>query len=182
MTRKLYPPPLDRRRFLGLAGAAVLAPGSLLAAASKKKPAAAAAVSDGIPPARRRMIQMNGYPLDAETPLDALTTYLTPNDLFFVRHHWIPQYPSRKGWFLTLDGEVERPMRITLDDLRRMPRTTLPPLTTPTRKRPPLRPGRSRPRRKRPTCVCAHSTSSSSSSSLPARKAWRSIATRASAR
>ena len=71
------------------------------------------------------MIQMNGYPLDAETPLDALTTYLTPNDLFFVRHHWIPQYPSRKGWFLTLDGEVERPMRITLDDLRRMPRTTV---------------------------------------------------------
>ena len=125
MTRKLCPTSLDRRRFLGLAGAAVLAPGSLLAAATKKKPAAAAAVSDGIPPSRRRMIQMNGYPLDAETPLDALTTYLTPNDLFFVRHHWIPQYPSRKGWFLTLDGEVERPMRITLDDLRRMPRTTV---------------------------------------------------------
>ena len=68
---------------------------------------------------------MNGYPLDAETPLDALTTYFTPNDLFFVRHHWIPQYPSRKGWSLTLDGEIERPLRISLDDLRRMPRTSV---------------------------------------------------------
>jgi len=127
MTRKLCPPSLDRRRFLGLAGAAVLAPGSVLAVARKKKTAAKvpAAVSDGIAPARRRMIQMNGYPLDAETPLDALTTYLTPNDLFFVRHHWIPQYPSRKGWSLAVDGEVERALRISLEDLRRMPRTSV---------------------------------------------------------
>jgi hypothetical protein len=75
-------PSMDRRRFLALAGAAALAPGTLLAA------------GETVPASRRRMIQMNGYALDAETPLDALTTYLTSNDLFFVRHHWIPQYPS----------------------------------------------------------------------------------------
>jgi DMSO/TMAO reductase YedYZ molybdopterin-dependent catalytic subunit len=70
------------------------------------------------------MIQRNGYAIDAETPLDALTSYLTPNDLFFVRHHWNPQYAAHRGWVLVVDGEVERPLRLTADDLRRMPRTT----------------------------------------------------------
>jgi len=65
------------------------------------------------------MIQMNGYATDAETPLDALTTYITPNDLFFVRHHWNPAYQDTRRWALTVDGEVERPLRLTLADLRR---------------------------------------------------------------
>jgi sulfite oxidase len=103
---------LDRRRFLALAGAAALAPGALLAR-----------FSEGVPVGRRRMIQRNGYAVDAETPLDALTTYLTPNDLFFVRNHWNPQYTGHRGWTLTVDGDVERPLRLSAADLRRMPRT-----------------------------------------------------------
>jgi len=82
--------------------------------------AAAAAVPSG----RRRLIQMNGYPVDAETPLDQLTTYVTPNDLFFVRSHWNPTVPDRKTWALTVDGEVERPLRLTLADLARMPQAS----------------------------------------------------------
>ncbi|MCA1582588.1 MAG: sulfite oxidase [Acidobacteria bacterium] len=105
---------IDRRRFLALAGVAAVVPGAALAA-----------VTDSIPVARRRMLQRNGYAIDAETPLDALSTYLTPNDLFFVRHHWNPQYAGHKGWFLTIDGEVERPLRLTAQDLRRLPRTTV---------------------------------------------------------
>src|SRR5215467_7035513 len=90
---------LDRRRFLFLAGTAALLP------AASKVPAPAAS----IPNARRRMLQLNGYATDAETPLDALTTYITPNDLFFVRHHWNPSYQSLRGtWRLVIDGEVER--------------------------------------------------------------------------
>ncbi len=58
--------------------------------------AAGAAAASALPAPRRRLLQMNGYPIDAETPLDALTTYLTPNDLFFVRHHWNPVL-SRAG-------------------------------------------------------------------------------------
>src|SRR5579862_7036491 len=104
---------LDRRHFLGLAAAAALAPGKLLTVPP-----------DGVPAARRRMIQRNGYAIDAETPLDALTSYLTPNDLFFVRHHWNPQYASKRGWSLAVDGEVERPLRLTAEDLRRMPRAS----------------------------------------------------------
>ena len=106
---------LTRRAFLSAAGAVALVPSIGLAAT---------AAAPAIPVNRRRMIQMNGYAIDAETPLDALITYLTPNDLFFVRHHWNPMYPGAKTWALTVDGEVETPLQLTLADLKRMPKTT----------------------------------------------------------
>src|SRR5262245_60785955 len=70
--------------------------------------AAMAAVGATVPGpvVSKRLLQMNGYPIDAETPLDLLTTFLTPNDLFFVRHHWNPVFPDPKTWSLTVDGEV----------------------------------------------------------------------------
>ncbi|HWZ85986.1 MAG TPA: sulfite oxidase [Thermoanaerobaculia bacterium] len=88
--------------------------------------AAGAAVAAALPQAapRRRLLQMNGYPIDAETPLDLLTTYLTPNDLFFVRHHWNPVFPDSAAWTLTVDGEVERPLTLSLADLKKMPQAT----------------------------------------------------------
>ncbi|HEX7253679.1 MAG TPA: sulfite oxidase [Thermoanaerobaculia bacterium] len=104
---------MDRRTFLAAAGAAALFPSVALAASAP-----------AIPKDRRRMIQMNGYAIDAETPLDALITYITPNDLFFVRQHWIPMYPGAKTWSLTVDGEVEAPLQLTLAELKRMPKTT----------------------------------------------------------
>jgi DMSO/TMAO reductase YedYZ molybdopterin-dependent catalytic subunit len=106
---------LTRRSFLTAAGAAALVPSIALSAT---------AAAPAIPVNRRRMIQMNGYAIDAETPLDALITYLTPNDLFFVRHHWNPMYPGAKTWALTVDGEVETPLQLTLADLKRLPKTT----------------------------------------------------------
>ena len=102
---------LDRRRLLLLAGAAALLP-----AAARK----AASPSATIPASRRRMLQVNGYASDAETPLDALTTYITPNDMFFVRHHWNPAYQDATRWALTVDGDVDRPQRLTLADLKKM--------------------------------------------------------------
>lgn len=74
---------------------------------------------------RRRLLQMNGYPIDAETPLEALDTYITPNDLFFVRSHWNPTFPDPKTWKLEVDGEVDRPLALSLSDLRRMPQTSV---------------------------------------------------------
>src|SRR5215831_1629392 len=105
---------LTRRTFLAAAGAAAMVPSIALSAQA----------APPIPVNRRRMIQVNGYAIDAETPLDALITYLTPNDLFFVRHHWNPMYPGARTWTLTVDGEVETPLQLTLADLKRMPKTT----------------------------------------------------------
>lgn len=96
---------ITRRAFVRLAAALSLAP---------------SAIAAGVRNAR--MLQMNGYPGNAETPLDLLTDYLTPNDLFFVRSHWIPQMPDAKTWTLTVDGEVDRPLTLSMSDLRAMPR------------------------------------------------------------
>jgi len=103
---------MNRRSLLASAaatsGAALLAPlGRLLGAE--------------IPAERRRLLQVNGYAVDAETPLDVLTTYLTPNDLFFVRHHWVPQLPDKATWKLAIDGEVSHPLELTLADLKKLP-------------------------------------------------------------
>lgn len=96
---------ITRRAFVRLAAALSIAPSAL-----------AAGVRNA------RMLQMNGYPGNAETPLDLLTDYLTPNDLFFVRSHWIPQMPDAKTWTLAVDGEVDRPLTLSMSDLRAMPR------------------------------------------------------------
>jgi DMSO/TMAO reductase YedYZ molybdopterin-dependent catalytic subunit len=104
---------LTRRSFIGMALGAALAP------------AGAAASPVGAPPSRRRMLQVSGYHLCAEAPLDALTSYITPSDLFFVRHHWRETVPDPLTWTLTVDGEVARPLKLSLGELRRMPRTTI---------------------------------------------------------
>ena len=106
---------LDRRYLLGAAAAA---------AAASLAPARLFAAQPAIPVAKRRMLQLNGYAPDVETPLDALTTYLTPNDLFFVRHHWNPMYPDARRWTLTVDGEVEQPFSLSLAELKKMPRAS----------------------------------------------------------
>jgi sulfite oxidase len=100
---------IDRRAFLALAAGASLAPLAGLGAWQA-----------GSAPGRR-LIQMNSYALNAETPLDLLNTYLTPNDVFFIRHHWEPTKVDAATWTLAVDGEVARPLRLTLDDLKAMP-------------------------------------------------------------
>ena len=81
----------DRRAFLRLAALA---------------PFAASAFAE-----ESHLLQMNGYPLNAETPLESLTDYLTPNELFFVRSHWIPRMPDMKTWRLVVDGDVRTERR-----------------------------------------------------------------------
>jgi DMSO/TMAO reductase YedYZ molybdopterin-dependent catalytic subunit len=62
----------------------------------------------------------NARPLDAESPLAALRTFETPNDLFFVRsHHGVPTGISTP-WTLTIDGEVARPVTLRVEEIRRM--------------------------------------------------------------
>ena len=106
-------PGLTRRAFLGVAaGLAAL-------------PAVGVAGVEEVLRGRRRMLQVNGYAMCAETPLEALTTYLTPNDLFFVRNHWIPRMPDPKTWALRVDGEVGTPLELSLEELKAMPQTTV---------------------------------------------------------
>ncbi|HYC59722.1 MAG TPA: sulfite oxidase [Thermoanaerobaculia bacterium] len=75
-----------------------------------------------IAPFTSHLLQMNGYPLNVETPLESLTDYLTPNELFFVRSHWIARMPDPKTWKLVVDGDVRTPRKLSLAELKTMPR------------------------------------------------------------
>jgi sulfite oxidase len=94
--------PMHRRDFVKAALLASLAPGAFAA--------------------EKHMLQMGGYPLNAETPLELLTDYLTPNDLFFVRSHWIPRMPDARSWRLVIDGEVSKRLSLGWNDLQKLPR------------------------------------------------------------
>jgi len=66
-----------------------------------------------------RLVIQNARPLDAEAPIEALRTFETNNDLFFVRSH-LPLPEIATPWTLTIDGEVARPITLPLDEIRRM--------------------------------------------------------------
>jgi len=60
-------------------------------------------------------------PLVAETPEEKLDDATTPVSRFFVRNNGLlPEVPEApEGWSLTIDGEVERPLRLTVEELKR---------------------------------------------------------------
>jgi DMSO/TMAO reductase YedYZ molybdopterin-dependent catalytic subunit len=64
-------------------------------------------------------------PLVAETPARLLDDETTANDAFFVRNNGAVPAPVADAatWTLEIDGEVERPLRLTLDDLRSIGQT-----------------------------------------------------------
>jgi sulfite oxidase len=66
------------------------------------------------------LIIRNARPLDAESPIEALRTFETRNDLFFVRSHHLPPAESATPWTLTIGGDVTSPLTLSLDELRRM--------------------------------------------------------------
>lgn len=65
---------------------------------------------------------LNDRPINAETPAHLLDDLITPNARHFVRNNGlVPEMAVKmdpRGWKMTVDGEVERPLTITLDDLR----------------------------------------------------------------
>ncbi len=72
-----------------------------------------------------RLIVRSTRPEDLETPVSLLNAYLTPNDLFYVRHHAYAPTVNEKDWKLTIDGEVDKPFTLTLEELKKFPRATV---------------------------------------------------------
>lgn len=54
-----------------------------------------------------------------EAPVEALSTPVTPPELHFVRSHGV--VPDTTGWSLTVDGSVDTPLTLGLDDLAVLP-------------------------------------------------------------
>jgi len=71
------------------------------------------------------MIVRSPRPEDLEMPLDGFTDWITPIDRFFVRSHTYTPNVNLKEWSLKIDGTVERPLTLGMDDLKRLPRVEL---------------------------------------------------------
>jgi DMSO/TMAO reductase YedYZ molybdopterin-dependent catalytic subunit len=71
-----------------------------------------------------RLIVRSRTPQDVETPVNMLTNWITPNDLFFVRSHLPAPNVEAAKWALTVAGSIDRPLTLGLDDVRALPRVT----------------------------------------------------------
>jgi DMSO/TMAO reductase YedYZ molybdopterin-dependent catalytic subunit len=70
------------------------------------------------------LIVHSNRPVDRETPASRLTSWITPNERFFIRSHFYTPEVREAAWRLSVDGDVERPLQLTLADLKAMPATT----------------------------------------------------------
>jgi sulfite dehydrogenase len=75
-------------------------------------------------PDKRRLLQLADRPPNYETPVEAFTDTVTPNDRFFVRYHLagIPSAADMDGWTLSITGDaIDRPVRLKLSELLGLP-------------------------------------------------------------
>jgi DMSO/TMAO reductase YedYZ molybdopterin-dependent catalytic subunit len=65
-------------------------------------------------------------PPNLEFPFSSLDRFITPTERFFVRCHFPVPKIDPKAYRLRVEGAVERPLELTLDELRRLPSQTRP--------------------------------------------------------
>src|SRR3984893_10227267 len=66
------------------------------------------------------MIIRQKEPKNLEAPFDQIDSYLTPNELFYIRSHFpIPNLDS-DSYRLRIDGAVRRPLALSYEELRSM--------------------------------------------------------------
>jgi DMSO/TMAO reductase YedYZ molybdopterin-dependent catalytic subunit len=86
-----------------------------------------APLKQGAPVKDKKMRVMSAKPLNAETPIANLKSWITPNKVFFDRNQGA--IPSRKisldRWRLTIEGEVEHPAQFHFEQIYRMPKATV---------------------------------------------------------
>jgi DMSO/TMAO reductase YedYZ molybdopterin-dependent catalytic subunit len=72
-------------------------------------------------PGEDDMIVRSSRFVDLETPAEYFDTWLTPVPHFFVRNHMHePSELNAESWRLTVGGEVEKPLTLTLTDLKKL--------------------------------------------------------------
>jgi DMSO/TMAO reductase YedYZ molybdopterin-dependent catalytic subunit len=106
---------LSRRGFL-IATGAVLATTALRPPAEGQTPAPAPPV-----PGKEKLIVRSSRPLNLESRVADLTDYRTPESVFFVRNNYDTGPIDPAQWSLKIEGEVDNPVILRLDDLRKLP-------------------------------------------------------------
>ena len=73
-----------------------------------------------------KMIARSSRPADIEMPLDGFGEWITPVDRFFIRcHTYFPERANLSDWRLKVDGIVNQPLTLSMDDLKKLPRVEL---------------------------------------------------------
>lgn len=79
-------------------------------------------------PQKRPMIGLTSRPPQLETPLAIFNeNIVTPNDAFFVRYHLadVPLNIDSDKFSVDIKGKVDKPMKLSLADIRKMPAVEL---------------------------------------------------------
>ncbi len=74
----------------------------------------------------KNIVPVASEPLIGETPPSALDMWLTPNPHFYVRNHFAAPALRCEEWTLSVGGLVANSAELTLDDVKKLPRVTLP--------------------------------------------------------
>ena len=68
-----------------------------------------------------KLIARSARPVDFETPVELLDSFITPNEAFYVRGHMTAPAVDAQTWQLQLDGEVKTPRTLSVADVRALP-------------------------------------------------------------
>ena len=110
---------MTRRGFLIITGAAV-------SVALQPRRAATQQAAPPAPPVpgKERLIVRSPRPINLETGLADLTSYHTPEELFFVRNNYDAAPVDPALWTLKIESEIDNPVLLRLDDLKKLPMFT----------------------------------------------------------
>src|SRR4029079_9439613 len=133
----------DRRGFLSGSGLAAMSaavggaipfaatmPGGLMPAAFAQGSSGGAAAGGGSAapkgpqilsfPGKDKLVVLGDRPLVAETPAELLDDDTTPISKFYIRNNGQTPEPAKDAdtWKITIDGEVNKPLTITLGELK----------------------------------------------------------------
>ncbi len=75
---------------------------------------------------KEKLIRHSVRPPDYETPVALLDSFITPVENFYVRSHLpVPPVLDPATWTLALGGEVATPLSLTLDEIKKLPKSTV---------------------------------------------------------
>jgi DMSO/TMAO reductase YedYZ molybdopterin-dependent catalytic subunit len=78
-------------------------------------------------PEKTDLVLLTARPPQLETPMSFFDRAITPNEAFFVRYHVspIPTSVDLDHWRLEVKGHVDRPLSLSMADLRKFPRVSV---------------------------------------------------------
>lgn len=79
-----------------------------------------------VAPGKEKLLVRSLRPPDYETPVALLDSWITPVEHFYVRSHMpVPSGLEASTWTLSVDGEVNATATLGLDEIRKLPATTI---------------------------------------------------------